>query len=111
MADPAPVHLSVPFRRGPNGHLAEDGQDSPEEIDACLFAIANTRPGDRDDLPEFGTPGQAYHRGGADLGQIERALALWEPRASVEAMRDTGRLEQLSELAAGLDRVRVEGRT
>jgi hypothetical protein len=107
MADPAPVHLSVPFRRGPDGHLAEDAQDSPEEIGACLFAIANTRPGDRDDLPEFGTPGQAFQRNGADLGQIERALALWEPRASVEALRNSG---YLRELAEGVDRVTVEER-
>jgi hypothetical protein len=105
MADPAPVHLSIPFRLTPTGHLAEDQQDSPQEIDACLFAIANTRPGDRDDLPEFGTPGQAYRRGGADLGQIERSLALWEPRASTEALRDSGRL---AELADGLDRVTIE---
>lgn len=107
MADPAPVHLSIPFRRGPDGHLAEDPQDSPEEIDACLFAIANTPHGWRDDLPEFGTPGQAFKRGGADLGQLERTFALWEPRASIEALRDTGRLQ---ELADGLDRVSVEGR-
>jgi hypothetical protein len=102
-----PVHLSVPLRRvsTPAGlTLATDPQGSEAEVDACVFAAINTPLGWRTDLPEFGRPGQAYRRGGANLAEIERVIAMWEPRADLVALRQAGKLAQM---AAGLDVVTI----
>jgi phage baseplate assembly protein W len=84
-------------------------QDSRDEISACVFAVLNTPLGHRTDLPEFGRPGQAHKRGGADLAGLERAVALWEPRADLIALRESGLLAEMAR-EAGLDTVRIEGR-
>lgn len=81
-------------------------QDSPEDVDACTYAVLNTRVGHRTDLPEFGTPGQAFRRGGADLAAIERCVALWEPRADLIALRDTGALERMA-MEQGQDTIKL----
>jgi hypothetical protein len=96
MPDPQPVHLSIPLRRTPTGELATDPQDSDAEVDACVFAIANTPLGWRIDLPEFGTPRATHMRGGLNAGQLERTIALWEPRADIIGLRQTGRLRDLA---------------
>jgi phage baseplate assembly protein W len=105
-------HIAVPLRRvtRPGGEqgLATAEQDSPEEIDACVFAVLNTRQGHRTDLPEFGSPRSAHRRGGADLAALEHAVALWEPRADIIALRETGRLIELAR-EAGLDVIKIEG--
>lgn len=105
MADPDPVCFAVPLRLAGDNHLAEVPEGGPEDIDARVFATVNTPLGHRDDLPEFGRPGQVYRRGGADLGQLERLIGLWVPDADIHAMRQEGRLQ---ELADGLDRVTLE---
>lgn len=104
-------HIAVPLRRvqrpdGSGQGLALYEQDSPEEIDACVFAVLNTPLGHRIDLPEFGTPDQAFRRGGADLAAIERTLAVWEPRADAVASRDPGRFVREAESVSS-DTVRV----
>jgi phage baseplate assembly protein W len=103
-------HIAVPLRRAtrPDGTrgLALHEQDSPEEITACIAAVLNTPTGHRIDLPEFGTPRQEHRRGGADLAILERSIALWEPRADVDAMRDTGALTEMAR-ESGLDTVRI----
>jgi hypothetical protein len=107
-------HIAIPLRRitrsdgsGQGFALAE--QDSPEEVGACVFAVLNTRVGHRIDLPEFGTPGQAYRRGGADLAALERCVALWEPRADVMMLRESGALAAVAAEQVSLDTVRVVG--
>jgi phage baseplate assembly protein W len=107
MPDPLPVHLSVPLRRipGPDGlTLATDLQGSEAEVDACVYAAVNTPLGWRVDLPEFGRPGQTFRRGGANLAEIERTIAMWEPRADLEALRQSGRL---ADLMNGLDVISI----
>lgn len=104
MTDRVAEHLSVPLRRARGGALQTVPQDSTEEIEQCVAAILRTRVGHRDDLPAFGTPDQAFTRGGVDLDEVERSIVMWEDRADVLVMRDTGRLV---ELAAGVDRVTV----
>jgi hypothetical protein len=107
MADPLPVHLSVPLRRVPGTEgltLATDLQGSEAEVDACVYAAVNTPLGWRVDLPEFGRPGQVHRRGGANLAEIERVIAMWEPRADLIALRNSGKL---GELARGLDIISI----
>jgi hypothetical protein len=102
-----PVHLSIPLRRvmTPDGlKLATDVQGTAAEVDACVFAAINTPLGWRTDLPEFGRPGQAHRRGGANLAEIERVISMWEPRADLVALRDSGRL---AEMAADFDVVTI----
>lgn len=103
-------HIGVPIRLtrrsdGTTGATLVE-QDSPEDIDACTFAVLNTPVGHRIDLPEFGTPGQAHRRGGADLAMLERTIALWEPRADLIALRDSGLMARMA-LEAGIDTVRI----
>lgn len=105
MADPQPVHLSVPLRRTPTGELAVDPQDSDAEVEACVFAIANTPTGWRIDLPEFGTPRATHMRGGLNTGQLERTIALWEPRADIIDLRESGKL---ADLAQGVQTVELD---
>lgn len=106
------MHLAVPLRREtrPDGTrgLALHEQDSPEEITACIYAVLNTPVGHRTDLPEFGRPGQTFRRIGADLGALERTVALWEPRADLITLRESGRLAELA-MEQGTDTVRILG--
>jgi hypothetical protein len=89
MADPLPVHLSVPLRRVPGTEgltLATDLQGSEAEVDACVYAAVNTPLGWRVDLPEFGRPGQVHRRGGvarrplAGVGRVARELRRGDDR-------------------------------
>jgi hypothetical protein len=107
-------HIAVPLRKtnradGSGQGLALHEQDSPDEIGACVYAVLNTRTGHRIDLPEFGTPGQAFRRGGADLAALERGVALWEPRADLIMLRESGRLAEFAAEQESLDTVRVVG--
>lgn len=104
-------HISVPLRRvqrpdRSGGGLALVEQDSPEEVAARVFAVLNTPLGHRIDLPEFGRPGQAHRRGGADLAALERVLALWIPAPDLVVLRESGALQRLA-LEQGLDVVTV----
>jgi hypothetical protein len=105
-------HIAVPLRKITRADRSGQGlalheQDSPEEVTACVFAVLNTRTGHRIDLPEFGTPGQAFRRGGADLAALERNVALWEPRADLIALREGGVLAGMAMESESLDTVRV----
>lgn len=98
-------HFAIPLRRvGATGTLAEVEQDSEADVDACIEGIMRTPVGWRVDLPEFGTPDPAHEQGGPNLQEVEDAVALWEDRADVRVLRESGRL---AELAAGLDRLTV----
>lgn len=114
MADAAHLSLPLRLRSLPDGTrtLATDPQDSDAEISACIFAIANTRPGHRLDLLDFGTPRYAHRRGGIDVDELERTIALWEPRADIELMRSTGDFRTIAMmLEASLDMVDMKART
>jgi hypothetical protein len=114
MADAAHLSLPLRLRTLPDGSrtLATDLQDSDQEISACIFAIANTRPGHRLDLLDFGTPRYAHRRGGVDADELERTIALWEPRADIELMRAQGAFRTISAmLEASLDVVEVRARS
>lgn len=97
-------HLAVPLRRD-GTHLATVEQDTAGEVDACILAVMRTPVGHLDHLPDFGTPPQAFRRGGIDLAEVERCVAMWEDRADVDALREDGELDRL---ARGVDHVIVE---
>lgn len=95
-------HLSVPLRLA-GSTLATVEQDSAEEQLQRVYAVLNTRLGTRDDLPDFGSPDEAFSSGGVDLDELERSASIWLD-FDVGALRESG---QLAELASGLDRVKV----
>jgi phage baseplate assembly protein W len=107
--------MAVPLRRinrpdGTGGHATVD-EGSPEEVSQCVYAVANTPTGHRIDLPEFGTSPAgrgAHRRGGVDAAALERAIALWEPRADLSALRESGALALLA-LEQGVDNVMLRG--
>jgi hypothetical protein len=83
-------HFALPFRFVA-GTAAVNDQDSTEDVAACAEAVLRyvktagpdgVRRGAAVELPDFGTPDQAFKQGGADPGEIAAALNEWEPRAT-----------------------------
>lgn len=82
-------HFAYPFRfDGP--HAVEVEQDTVEEVETCVEVVLHTRPGERDDLPEFGVPDPTFGQRPLDLDAMASAVTVWEPRADlfVEARPD-----------------------
>lgn len=99
---PGPVQLREPLELDPSGNFATVAQDGGEDLRQCVLAILATPVGWRVELPEFGTPSQAFRIGGADLAEVERCIRLWDDRVDVDAMRASGDLERY------VDHVRVK---
>lgn len=89
MAYPNTPKLAVPFRLN---HTAKRAvvveQDSLEEVEQCVVALLRTPLGWRPENPEFGVADQAFGEGGADLNEIQNAIAQHEPRAEIHIDRD-----------------------
>jgi phage baseplate assembly protein W len=76
--------LSLPLRIDPaTGTYAEVEQDSVDDVAGCVEAVLLTRIGERDELPEFGTPDLAFLELPLDLGALVRLVEQWEPRAEL----------------------------
>lgn len=79
--------LAVPFRvEGGEAAVVEQGSDA--EVLQCVEAVLRYRPGDRDDLPEFGTRDQAHQQGGARLAELTDAVERYEERVHAVAARE-----------------------
>jgi phage baseplate assembly protein W len=76
--------LTWPLRLAANGTLAAVEQDTDADIDSCVTAILSYPVGWRDDSPSFGRPRLAFREGGVDIGEISRALGIFEPRVTPE---------------------------
>ena len=92
-------HLAYPLRfTGGTATLNE--QDSPADVTDCIAAILTCPLGHRTEQPDFGITEQALRENGADLTEINAAIARWEPRArsssehatAVDALVDTIRV-------------------
>jgi phage baseplate assembly protein W len=92
-------HFSLPFRfvTDPTGtaHAAVNEQDSPSDIADCVQAILMCPLGFRLELPDFGVRDQTFGSPGADIDEIQAAIALYEPRADVLIESDPSQLSQL----------------
>jgi phage baseplate assembly protein W len=89
-------HFSVPF--------AVDSyveQDSRDEIVQNMWVIVSYELGERDGREAFGIRDQALREGGADLGEIQRAILRWEPRARFVLEDEPDLIQQL------VDRVKI----
>lgn len=74
-------HFALPFRFGRDGHAVVVEQDSTDDIAACVEAVLRTRPGEREELPAFGSPDPTFEQAPVRLDAIAAAVAAWEPRA------------------------------
>lgn len=101
MSDVQIPHIDQP-PRFEGGRLVVVEQDSVEEVANAVENVLRFTPGDRTDVPEFGTPDQTFKQGGADPDEIDRAISQWEPRA------DTFVDEALDPIDTALSRVGVE---
>jgi phage baseplate assembly protein W len=77
-------HFALPFRMV-GGRAVEVEQDSAEDVAACVEAVLRTRPGQRDALPEFGSPDLAFRQLPVDPDDLVAAVETWESRAQLLA--------------------------
>jgi phage baseplate assembly protein W len=80
-------HLALPLRLD-GSSFAEVEQDTTDDIAACVEAIVLTRPGDRDEIPDFGTTDAAFGQVDAEGRPVDAELLVdqieeWEPRVRV----------------------------
>lgn len=80
---PIPRNIAVPVRFE-GGVEATVPANTADDIRTNLAILAGYRPGDRVERPDFGIPGQALRKGGADTRQILAAVDEFEPRARAE---------------------------
>lgn len=84
-------HFALPFRFV-GGHAAVNEQDSVDDVEACVLAVASYPVGSRIEKPEFGVPDQTFRQGGVDVTALEAAVNRWEPRASAAVIADNSGL-------------------
>lgn len=101
MTDVQIPHIDLPLRFE-GTRLAVVEQDSPDEVANSVETVLRYTPGDRPDVPDFGTPDQTFKQGGADPDEIERSIETWEPRATTFVDED------LDPIDTALSRVGVE---
>jgi phage baseplate assembly protein W len=90
--------LSIPLRLSGTS-LATVEQDSADDVAQCVYAVAATELGSREERTEFGVTSPLFRQGGADLAEIQGAVDRWEPRATIETDQD---------LIDSMDHVRIE---
>ena len=77
-------HFDRPFRLS-GTRVAVVEQDSDEELVNCVWAIASTEVGSRDEAPEFGVPDLPFQETGFIDDALVASVQQWEPRLESEA--------------------------
>jgi phage baseplate assembly protein W len=75
-------HFSLPLRYV-NGSAQVNEQDSIDDVVDCVFAIAVTNPGDRDELPDFGLLDMTFDQTPLPIDAVVTQITQWEPRAQL----------------------------
>jgi phage baseplate assembly protein W len=90
-------HLSLPFRFEADNmgilHAAVNEQDSPDDIADCVQAILMCPLGFRLELPDFGVRDQTFGSPGANVDDLQAAIALYETRADTLIEEDPSMLQ------------------
>lgn len=90
-------HFKFPFTLGVTGRRAQYvEQDSDDEIMDCVSVLLLTERGEREEVPDYGTPDQVFLQGGINRQAVKSAIATWVPRAEVEVM-DDGWIDQMTQ--------------
>lgn len=74
-----PQHLALPIKITAAGRLATVEQDSVEDISQSVALLADTRPGDRRSVEDYGIPDPVF--GGVDADEVAELILEWEDRA------------------------------
>jgi phage baseplate assembly protein W len=83
-------HFALPFRFH-RGRAVEVEQDSTDDVAACVEAVLLTRPGERDALPDFGSPDFTFSPRPVPAESIAAAVERWEPRVHLLAEEEPDR--------------------
>ncbi len=75
-------HFDMPFRYV-NGTPVVNAQDSIGDIAACVYVIAATEPGSREDIPEFGVTDPTFSQEPVNGSRLLAQVRQWEPRAQL----------------------------
>lgn len=75
-------HFSLPLRYV-NGSAKVNEQDTIDDVVDCVFAIAVTNPGDRDELPDFGLLDMTFDQEPVPIEATVTQITQWEPRANI----------------------------
>lgn len=75
-------HFDVPFRYDGTAPVVNE-QDSLDDIAACVYAVAVTEPGTRDEMPDFGLADPTFGQGMPSAAVIQSQISEWEPRVQV----------------------------
>ena len=75
-------HFAVPFRIGRNGSAATVDQDSDEELLQTVGVLLETRPGERQVVPNYGVDDLTFSTAdGITEEWVDDAVRRFEPRA------------------------------
>lgn len=77
-------HLDVPYRRV-NGAPVVNEQGSLADIAACVYAVAVTEIGARDELPDFGILDPTFSQQPVQAQPLLQQIERWEDRATLLA--------------------------
>lgn len=81
-------HLAVPFRLARDGSVATVDQDSDIELLQTVGVLIDTRPGDRQVVPDYGVDDLTFVPATDVDGEwVADAAAEWEPRATLAVTR------------------------
>ena len=94
-----PPHFAFPFRRGLNGHVVVNEQDSDDDVIDCVEVLLRTNIGERLEEPDYGVIDQTFRMGGADVVYLRGVIAEWEERADIRFDQD--------EMEDIIDRIRL----
>lgn len=78
-----PVHISHPFRRGSDGKVVCDAQDSTEHVMTQVGVVVSYPVGYRDEKPEFGIPWPLGENVPIDGDPIQAAVEQQVPNCDV----------------------------
>lgn len=75
-------HFALPLRYV-NGHAIVNEQDTLDDIVDCVYAVAVTNPGERQELPDFGLLDMTFDQEPLPVDAAANQIAHWEPRAHI----------------------------
>jgi phage baseplate assembly protein W len=86
-------HLSLPLRYV-GGRPAVNEQDSLDDVSDCVEAALRTRPGQRLEYPDYGTPEFVFAVQPLDMDDVIAHVLAFEPRAHLVAETAPDRLDE-----------------
>lgn len=75
-------HFALPLRYV-NGSAQVNQQDTIDDIVDCVYAVAVTSPGERDELPDFGLLDMTFDQEPLPTDAAVTQITHWEPRATL----------------------------